>query len=384
MELCRFISLLQDGHTEVLFPKQLTEEAGKLPIWLSRVNEKWYITNKDSLINISLYDEVVAINNIPIQEYLSKRIYQYCWHEKEENLEWDVNLLLPIVEYKTDILITTQKESFNIRAANHKIKWCPRIELTSKEPLTEIFSSVSHKILFTKDNIAIIVIPTFMASSLKDEFYNNMEKLKDCAGYIVDIRDNGGGNSSNADSVVQAFLEGEFINSTDRKMIHIGTYKSWGQNMNLEEINLNNEFFKKVYDISKRQYFEYSAYKTFYDDCPFTLKAPLIVLENQGTGSSAENMLVCLDSQKRAIIMGTPSCGSTGNPLVFDLPGGGSCRICTRWETYPDGKEFINIGVIPHIRVSLSIDDIKEGHDSVLDKAIHQMRKELQKNKSIK
>ena len=54
-----------------------------------------------------MYDEVIAINNIPIQEYLTKKIYQYCWHEKEDNLEWDVNSLIPIVEYKTDIIITT-------------------------------------------------------------------------------------------------------------------------------------------------------------------------------------------------------------------------------------------------------------------------------------
>ncbi|HOE15647.1 MAG TPA: S41 family peptidase [Candidatus Paceibacterota bacterium] len=380
LELCRFISLLRDGHTKVWFPIELKKEVGKLPIWISIVNDKWYITNKDSSLNISLYDEVIAINNISIQEYLSERIYPYCWHEKVDSLEWDVNSLIPFVEYKTDIVITTSKDSFTVKATNNEIKWNPKIKLSSREPLIEIFSSKTHKIFLTKDNIAIIIIPTFMEDSLKDEFYKNMDKLKDCSGYIVDIRDNGGGNSNNADSVVQAFLEGEFINSTDKKMIHIGTYKSWGKNMNLEKLNQNNELFKKVYDISKRQYYEYSSYKSFYEECPFSLKGTLIVLENQRTGSSAENMLVCLDSQKRAIIMGTPSCGSTGNPLSFDLPGGGGCRICTRWETYPDGREFINIGVIPHIRASLSIDDIRDRHDSVLDKAIYQMRKELQRN----
>jgi C-terminal processing protease CtpA/Prc len=88
-------------------------------------------------------------------------------------------------------------------------------------------------------------------------------------------------------------------------------------------------------------------------------------------------MLICFDAVGRATIVGAASYGSTGQPLAFELPGGGGGRICTRWCTYPDGKEFINTGVIPQISASLSLEDLRNGYDSVLDEGIRILRKNL-------
>jgi C-terminal processing protease CtpA/Prc len=204
-----------------------------------------------------------------------------------------------------------------------------------------------------------------------------MPKIKDCRGYIIDIRNNGGGNSDNADRVVQAFIEGEFTYSTDRELVHNGAYKAWGKYMDLDSIDQNDKWSKKVYDICKRQYFECNTDKKKIDECPFTLTAPLVVLENDGTASSAEDMLIDFDAARRATIVGTPSYGSTGNPLPFNLPGGGGGRICTRWNTYPDGKEFINIGVIPQVYASPTPEELRSGRDGVLDTGIKVLREKL-------
>jgi hypothetical protein len=47
------------------------------------------------------------------------------------------------------------------------------------------------------------------------------------------------------------------------------------------------------------------------------------------------------------------------------------------WALYPDGREFIKIGVQPHVHAQLSIDDRKNGHDSVFSKGIETLREKI-------
>ena len=376
-ELCRFITLLRDGHTSVRFPREVYMDAGNLPICIRLIGTKWCVANTDKSIDIPIYDEILTINSMSVNDYVSNYIYPYCWHEKEDSASWQINYLLPIVEYQKGIVIQTVSGLHIIKSTDKEITWKQQVEMKPKEKLENIFSSKTHTISITDDNIAVISISTFMEDELGPEFYKNMSMLQGCKGYIIDIRDNAGGNSDNADCVVQAFIDGEFIYSTDRKMIHIGPYKAWGKYQDLDKIDQSNEWYKKLYEICKRQYFESETIKKKIIECPFTLTAPLVVLENEGTCSSAEDMLICFDAVGRATIVGTPSYGSTGQPLVFSLPGGGEGRICTRWCTYPDGKEFINIGVTPHEKAELSLDDLRNGYDSVLDKGFEILRKKL-------
>ena len=73
---------------------------------------------------------------------------------------------------------------------------------------------------------------------------------------------------------------------------------------------------------------------------------------------------------KRGTIMGEVTGGSTGQPLMFSLPGGGGARVCTKNDTYPDGKAFIGVGVQAHVVVTPKLDDYRQGRDTVLEAAI--------------
>ena len=68
--------------------------------------------------------------------------------------------------------------------------------------------------------------------------------------------------------------------------------------------------------------------------------------------------------------MGENSFGSTGQPFIFDLPGGGSARVCTKKDTYPDGREFVGYGVKPDIEVKSTLNDYIQKKDPVLDRAL--------------
>lgn len=74
------------------------------------------------------------------------------------------------------------------------------------------------------------------------------------------------------------------------------------------------------------------------------------------------NLLAYGREATRGSIIGTPSGGSTGNPVGFGLPGGGWVMYCSKKDTYPDGTEFVGVGILPDI-------EIKETVSSFLSKA---------------
>jgi carboxyl-terminal processing protease len=104
--------------------------------------------------------------------------------------------------------------------------------------------------------------------------------------------------------------------------------------------------------------------------CGKTFHKPVVVLVGNMTFSAAEDFVVAFDLMKRGKLIGEPTGGSTGQPYSFKLPGGLSARVCMKRDTYPDGKEFVGVGVQPDILVVPTIADIRDGRDVALSKAI--------------
>jgi carboxyl-terminal processing protease len=102
--------------------------------------------------------------------------------------------------------------------------------------------------------------------------------------------------------------------------------------------------------------------------------APVAVLIGRGTISAAEDFLVLADSIPHFTTIGTATSGSTGQPLYFDLPGGGMGFIVTKHDTYPDGREFVGPGIQPAIHVTHTIEHCQHGIDADLEQALRFLR----------
>lgn len=101
---------------------------------------------------------------------------------------------------------------------------------------------------------------------------------------------------------------------------------------------------------------------------------PIVLLVNATTFSSAENFCVLFKGAKRGKIIGTPTGGSTGNPIFIDLGFGLGCCICTKHELDTDGNEFIGIGIQPDIVAEEDINTFLNNGDSVIEKALDFLR----------
>lgn len=89
---------------------------------------------------------------------------------------------------------------------------------------------------------------------------------------------------------------------------------------------------------------------------------------------AAEDFVIDFELMKRGKIIGEPTGGSTGQPLMFSLPGGGSARVCTRQVFYPDGRQFVGVGIQPDILVRPTVADFRSGRDAVLERALEYLR----------
>ena len=105
---------------------------------------------------------------------------------------------------------------------------------------------------------------------------------------------------------------------------------------------------------------------------------PVVVLIGPETNSAAEDFVVPLHAAGRATIVGQKSRGSTGQPLTFRfLDGKISGRVCTKRDQYPDGREFVGVGIIPDVEVCPTPADIADERDVVLEKGIDVLKSKL-------
>lgn len=96
----------------------------------------------------------------------------------------------------------------------------------------------------------------------------------------------------------------------------------------------------------------------------------MVLLIGPKTYSSAEDFAATFVPEHHAILVGEPTGGSTGQPMLFPLPGGGIGRICTVDYRLANGNVFVGIGIAPNIMVPRTISDVRSVNDATLERAI--------------
>ena len=132
----------------------------------------------------------------------------------------------------------------------------------------------------------------------------------------------------------------------------------------------NSSFYRTTLQTAQGNNWYKGEVYTFYNNAPEPrLLMPVVVLAGNNTGSAAEDFLIMVKqlTERKIPVMGEPSFGSTGQPLPFKLPGGGSARICTKRDTYADGTDFVGIGVLPDIEVKPTVTSPVKGIDLALE-----------------
>jgi carboxyl-terminal processing protease len=95
-----------------------------------------------------------------------------------------------------------------------------------------------------------------------------------------------------------------------------------------------------------------------------------VVLINQGSASASEILAGALRDDKKFQLVGEKSFGKGSVQEFEQMQGGTSLKITVaKWLT-PSGHSIMEEGLEPDVKVDLTADDINNGHDPQLDKAL--------------
>jgi C-terminal processing protease CtpA/Prc len=379
--LQKFCALLKDGHTNVYMPQTITinilnAEFGDYRLFLSNINGKAIVTriNFSKMNEIPIGTEITKVNGLTAKDYADKYVKPYISSSTDHILnDWTIRYLFraPLgTKYDVEMKFPDGKtKSLNLVLSK-----------TTEDEMYPVSNPGSSLLDFRWINkeMAYISLNSFESPKIDSLFIEKLSELYAAKALIIDLRKNGGGNTTIGREIFRYLTNDTVLyGSKMQSRLHIPTLKAWGNGLAAKD-TVNNSWARRTFLSSRDDYYYDFTYQTESNSAKIKrLVIPTILLIGHNTASAAEDFLIYADNQKHITKIGEPTFGSTGQPLTFDMPGGGSARVCTKKDTYPDGREFVGYGVKPDIEVRTTLKDYLENTDPALQKAIEYLKKAL-------
>lgn len=236
------------------------------------------------------------------------------------------------------------KKTLTLRYENGSAQW----DLQQDE------ETVTYTLL--PGNIGLLTIRSFMDAQVKEYFDKLYPQLLKTDALLIDIRDNGGGNSGNADYILRHLSKDSIRQDRWKSPMYVPALVSW---------NYPPQWYKGG-----------QGYMTPVSGKPIYEK-PIAVLVNAGTFSAAEDFCGVFKGMKRGVLVGSPTGGSTGNGVRIELIAGSAwANICSKHDTAPDGTEFVGHGFTPDIQVTETYQSyFKDKTDACISQALSYLKK---------
>ena len=379
-ELQAFCALLKDGHTNVYLPTDLQaararRSFGSIRLELRRLDNRPVVVNvaNDTYQLIPPGSEILQVNGIPVDQYIDTDVKPFLSQSASYILDdYAVDYLLDgFIGDSVHIQFRKPDGSVEDRGLRREIDPAVSWWRPYQDP---VFESGMY------GDICYLALNSFSDAAIVDSFRAALPMIRKSAAVVLDLRRNGGGSSSIGAAILSYFTDSTFIKGSrwfTRE--HRAAYKAWGAYTSRDGSDSSDWARTATAYFRGRQW--YSGGQTIIanqappeDRMP---QKPLAVLMGHQTASAAEDFLIMLDGlQDRAVTFGERSFASTGQPLLFTLPGGGSARICTKKDTYPDGRIFVGTGVQPNVLIPATYADFMSAEDRTLNEALRFLRRE--------
>jgi carboxyl-terminal processing protease len=369
--LQRFLARLHDGHTLVVYPPEMRE---RRPIdfpWieLREIDRRAIVSNVDAALagRLPIGSEIVRVDGLGVTERLEAEVFPFMSYSTE-HVKWRDGirgsvrsmwgLLAGPANSAVSVDFVTPSGAAGVvdvvrdrgtRAGGWVVQE-PRLPLLEYRDLGA--------------GLAYVALNSFNDTAVVGRLDAVLPELLQARGVVLDLRRNRGGIDAVVREVLTRLTERTLLGPAWRTREHVAAFRAWGVFADQAE-----------WAARYRPYLERTAWR---ETPPDTLvpgpgprvTAPVAVLIGAETESAAENFLVYLDGDPRFTLVGQPTVGSSGQPLFIDLPLQGRAWICTKRNTYPDGRSYIGQGVQPHVPVPITVDDVRAGRDRALDEAV--------------
>jgi carboxyl-terminal processing protease len=193
-----------------------------------------------------------------------------------------------------------------------------------------------------RGSVGVIELDVFTQASAVDLVRALDGKLRGVRGLVVDLRQNGGGETEAMTEVASAFLPagrslGRFTDRNGRVQFEPHT----------------------------------RAAMLYAPDSIKTFNAPVVVLTSERTSSAAEIFVAALKEARRARVLGQNTCGCVlAIRRRHTLPDGGELDISEMDYKTARGTRLEGAGLAPDEKITLNLQDLRARRDRALERAI--------------
>ncbi len=329
---------LNDSHVRVSHESIRGPSSGFLPVRLARVEEKVVVVEVKRESPVKLGDEILEMNGKTTQEIedlwrsrISASTKQAFYRDVYRSClagEIDKEVRLTVRREGTIKTISIKRRGFDPPKAREGSKRLPQ-------------------------KIGYINLEVISNNEALDEAFDN---LKDTDGLILDVR-------GYPNLFVQVEVISRVCDRPVRSMIwEIPLVRNPGWPLEW----LETTWSKGQALVEPHERMNYAN--------------PIVALIDERTQSKAEDFCIYLTNARRATFVGSGTAGTDGDVTLLQLPEGGVFRFTGMRVLFDDGKRFQNIGIVPDVQATPTVQGIIEGRDEVLEKGIEALRELIQKN----
>jgi len=345
-----FLGSLNDGHTSVLVNQFFYNDIDSPPIHYVKQYGKLFVTAIDeSLVDqIPIGSEIEALDG----KKWSALNRDYNWYGFK-NTSVELSLKLPNGKAKK---ISVNRNA-NTRARAKILKWVPAPPVSGAKDFE--YKSLSSE-------VAMVTLNSFSNAEIVDDFKKALPEIRKHKNLIVDIRRNDGGDDAYAIEIAKYLTDKPYlVGSMWSARTNNSAKKAWASSDKMyKKTNLDDPY------LTRNSWERHPGDTISISDTIHRLKMPVYILTSKKTFSAGEDFLIYLNGSKNILKIGQNTSGSSGQPLIFDIPGGFTVRICAKRDAFPDGTDFIGIGVKPDIYVEPFFSLTGEEKDVELEKTL--------------
>ena len=339
-----FYAQLQDGHTGVwAAADSLADLLYGRPAFLTKLVEDKVLVDEvfsDSLRQLGIRSgvEIVRIDGVPVHQYANQQVRPYQGGSTPQNVE--------VATYTYQLLRGAKNQPVAIT-----FNWNDSVfqHVLPRTGYTDYHSSPDFSFRLLPGNIAYVALNTFENDNAWNSFVAAYDdSIANTEALILDVRRNGGGDSGYGWNILGYLTNTAFQTNAYSSRLYSPLRRARGEGVVFESLGEGtwSPQGEKVYS------------------------KPVVVVTSGRTFSAAEDFVIAFDAMERGTVVGEATGGSTGQPLSFAVPGGIMARVCAKRDTYPNGEEWIGIGIMPDIEVHPKVADLQAGRDTVLEAAL--------------
>lgn len=387
----KLAAVLNEGHIGMPSSKvtdSMYVNSLRFPFLLQKVTDTEWIVDRDfsDEQKLGVNAVILEINGRPVSE-LNKQFREYyggleTW--RKQQIATYVRKLLFLhgmaspyrIKAKTDAgqVIRFTTHGYSMQQADSLNKVLAASVNQPAEPYT--FSMLPGHIAYI--NYRQMVSPKNNPFSLF--LQNSFTKIKEAnaAGLIIDLRENGGGNSALGDSLISYFSSTAYTLSGGMKWKSSTHYKEYLKLLERGGAKIDSRFYLSIKEGDMYSFVNKQLRKPQTSDLTFGGKTAVLIGPN--TFSSANMLSDGIRSYRLATLFGEPT-GEPGNDFGemynFMLPNSRIiARASTKMFTRADGDEKNFDAILPDIAVKPTPKDLKEKRDVVLETAVNWMKKQ--------